>query len=352
MDHDDICYYDISSVENHTGKITPLKSMKWRDAPSRARRGVVMDDILLSTVRPNLRAFGIIKDLPKNSVASTGFAIVRAQMDRALSDYLINILRSDKAVDQMVSMMGRGAYPSINQTDVKQIKIPLPPLKIQKEIVAEIEGYQKIIDGVRSVVDNYKPHIQIDPEWEMVEVGEICEIVRGSSPRPKSDTRYYGGNIPRLMVADLTRDGMYSTPKIDSLTEEGARKSRPMKKGDLIMAVSGQPGLCTILDIDACIHDGFAGFRNLKTSKIMPEFAYHILMLMKNTNDSLSVGAIFKNLNTNQLRQIKIPLPPLETQNHIIARIEKEQVLVNANKELIVIFEQKIKDKIASVWGE
>ena len=155
------------------------------------------------------------------------------------------------------------AYPSLRLTEIGNIKIPLPPLEVQREIVAEIEDYQKVIDGARAVVENYRPHIVVDPEWTIVKLEDFCTIVRGSSPRPKGDSRYYGGSIPRLMVADITRDGMYATPQIDSLTAEGATKSRPMNKGDVIITVSGNPGLPTILVVDACIHDGFVGLREI-----------------------------------------------------------------------------------------
>ena len=68
---------------------------------------------------------------------------------------------------------------SINTTSLKSIQIPLPPLEIQEQIVAELDGYQRIIDGARAVVENYKPMIRIDPEWEMVELGDknIIEIL-------------------------------------------------------------------------------------------------------------------------------------------------------------------------------
>ena len=154
-----------------------------------------------------------------------------------------------------------------------RLSIPLPPLEVQQEIVAEIEGYQKVINGARAVVDNYRPHIVIDPEWPIVKLEDFCAIVRGSSPRPKGDSRYYGGSIPRLMVADITRDGMYSTPQIDSLTVEGAKKSRPMNKGDVIITVSGNPGLPTILVVDACIHDGFVGLREINDN-VNREYLY------------------------------------------------------------------------------
>ena len=62
---------------------------------------------------------------------------------------------------------------------VTDFQIPLPLLEVQKEIVAEIEGYQKVIDGARAVIDNYRPHIPIDPEWPMVRVDKLCELGRG-----------------------------------------------------------------------------------------------------------------------------------------------------------------------------
>ena len=68
----------------------------------------------------------------------------------------------------------RNGRTSANQTeDLAELQIPLPPLEVQKEIVAEIEGYQKVIDGARAVLDNYRPHIPIHPDWPMVELEEV-----------------------------------------------------------------------------------------------------------------------------------------------------------------------------------
>jgi type I restriction enzyme M protein len=242
------------------------------------------------------------------------------------------------------------AYPSLRLSEIGAIQIPLPPLEIQKEIVTEIEGYQKVIDGARAVLDHYRPHIPINPDWPMVEIGTISTIVRGSSPRPQGDPNFFGGPVPRLMVADITRDGMYATPRIDSLTEEGATKSRPMKKGDVIITVSGNPGLPTILAIDACIHDGFVGLRELNND-VLPEYLYFALLALHANHGSQSVGAVFKNLTTDQIREFKIALPPLATQQAIVAEIEAEQALVAANRELIARFEQKIQATLARVWG-
>jgi type I restriction enzyme M protein len=232
-----------------------------------------------------------------------------------------------------------------------ELSIPLPPLEVQHQIVAEIEGYQKIIDGARQVLGNYKPSLAISPEWASTRLDELCHLVRGSSPRPQGDPKYFGGAVPRLMVADITRDGMRVTPSIDTLTEEGAKKSRPMQAGSVVMAVSGNPGLPAILELDACIHDGFVGFRDLDAQRLLPEFLYYVLLANKEANKSQSVGAVFMNLTTDQIREFVIPLPDLETQRAIVAEIEAEQALVNANRELIRRMEAKIKAAIDRVWG-
>ena len=62
---------------------------------------------------------------------------------------------------------------SISTLQFCELQIPLPPLEVQKEIVAEIEGYQKVINGARAVLDHYRPHIPIHPDWPMVELGEF-----------------------------------------------------------------------------------------------------------------------------------------------------------------------------------
>jgi type I restriction enzyme M protein len=281
--------------------------------------------------------------------------LLRIRINENLIDkeYFIRMFASTYLQDLITQKSTGVAINNLFATKVlKQFQIPLPPLKVQKEIVTKIEGWQKIIDGARQVVQNYKPQIQIDPSWPMIELEALCEIVRGSSPRPQGDPKYYGGDVPRLMVADITRDGMYTTPRIDFLTVEGAKKSRPMKKGEVILTVSGNPGLPTILATDSCIHDGLVGFRNLKAQLILTEFFYFCLLMLKDIHGNMSVGAVFRNLNTDQIRKFTIPLPEIEKQKIIVDEIKKEMDFIDTNKKLIDLFEKKIKDKIAGVWGE
>ena len=68
----------------------------------------------------------------------------------------------------------------VNQEKLLSIEIPLPSIETQNQIVEELDGYQKIIDGCRQVIENHKPSIDIDSNWEMVELNEkICDVKRG-----------------------------------------------------------------------------------------------------------------------------------------------------------------------------
>ena len=183
-------------------------------------------------------------------------------------------------------------------------------------------------------------------------LASLCEIVRGSSPRPKGDARFYGGSVPRLMVADVTRDGKYVTPRIDSLTQEGAAQSRPMQKGDLVIAVSGNPGLSAILETDACIHDGFVGLRKLNNACTSVDYLYHCLMFFKEQINSKAVGAIFNNLTTHQIADIEIPLPPLEEQRRIAAILDKADAVRRKRQEAIALTEELLRSAFLEMFGD
>ena len=155
-----ISYIDISSVENQTGRFLGFTEISSFNAPSRARRRVRIDDVLLSTVRPNLRAFTLVEEVRERTIASTGFAVLRAIPGVAEPGFIFASICSDNAVSQMIRMMGKGAYPSINQSDVASINITLPAVKTQQAIVAEIEAERALVDANRELITRFEKKIQ------------------------------------------------------------------------------------------------------------------------------------------------------------------------------------------------
>lgn len=242
----------------------------------------------------------------------------------------------------------------ITRQQLAEIQIPLPPLSVQQEIVAEIEGYQKIIDGAKMVVENYRPKIEIDPDWEMVELGAVCEVKSGGTP-DRDNSSYWNGTIPYIKTGQIYFNHIYEADEF--ITQEGLNNSstRLIPINTILMAMYGQGvtrGRVAILKIEAAINQAVAAI-SPKDKRIEIPFLYFQLQglyeYLREISDAR--GGNQSNLNSKLIKELKITLPPLETQRRIVAQIEKEQELVNANKQLIALFEQKIKDRIARVWG-
>ena len=260
-------------------------------------------------------------------------------------------LMMTKLIDKMNSMATGGTFKELSSPSFKTLEIPLPPISVQNEIVAKIEGYQKIIDGAKMVVENYKPKIEIDPEWEMVVLGEVAKPEYGFTERAKDD-----GNARFIRITDIGSDGklIETDAKYIDLTKE-AEKSI-VKRNDILLARTGATyGKTMIFEEDyLAVFASFLMRLNFNSNKVFPKY-YWVFAQSENyliQAASLMTGGGQPQFNGNAIIKIKIPLPPLEIQHQIVYQIEKEINLVNSNKSLIEIFEQKIKDRIAKVWGE
>lgn len=147
-------YVDIDAVENGTGKYSLSKKILGSEAPSRARRMAKIGSTIISTVRPYLKGFAYIEKEIKNSVFSTGFAILQSKDESILLNKMVYyiFMFSDNLMKQMEKSMPKGQYPSINKTDIENFIIPIPPLAKQQEIVAEIEGYEVEITKLENIM--------------------------------------------------------------------------------------------------------------------------------------------------------------------------------------------------------
>ena len=267
--------------------------------------------------------------------------------------YLYHLL---KTLD-LPSLRGGAGIPGLNRNDVYQkYQLPLPPLEVQREIVAEIEGYQRVIDGARAVVDNYRPQIVVDPEWPMVELGDACEsIMDGTHLSPKNTeqgTRLY-------LTSKNVRENHLDLAKVSYVSEadhESIYARCPVQKGDVLFIKDGaNTGLAAIntLDEEFSLLSSVAVLRG-KSSYLDNRFLCFFLNVKEGRKRLLSMmsGVAIRRLTLTKINQAEIPLPPIHYQKEIVEEIEAEQALVNANRELIGRFEKKIQSTIARVWGE
>jgi type I restriction enzyme M protein len=126
------------------------------------------------------------------------------------------------------------AYPSLKISKIQKIKIPLPPLEVQEQIVAELDSYQKIIDGAKQVVENYKPTFKIEPEWEIIELDKICKPEYGYSESAKNN-----GEYRYIRITDISEDGFLKYDEIKYVDLNEKSKKYILKKGDVLVARTG-----------------------------------------------------------------------------------------------------------------
>lgn len=283
-------------------------------------------------------------------------AISPVSRNISLPEYVFWILHS--MYEGIRSLTGDNERSGLSITILKNLHVPLPPLEVQQEIVAEIEGYQKVIDGARAVIDNYKPQIPVDPEWEMVSVADVCMV----NPK-KSELRDLDENteISFVPMADIGENSMSFEPKKTKKLREVTASYTYFKNDDTLIA-----------KVTPCFENGKAGIaQHLKNNVGFGSSEFYVLRPDKNkiipkwlfltvATPAFRTWATPQMTGTGGLQRVPrlvleeytIPLPPVENQETIVAEIEAEQALVNSNCELIERFEKKIHATIARVWGE
>ncbi|MBW1612892.1 MAG: N-6 DNA methylase [Deltaproteobacteria bacterium] len=283
----------------------------------------------------------------------TTFYVKLESEEKVLIKYLYHIL-SSADLDKVNVQSG---IPGLNRNDAYRIKIPLPPLSVQEEIVAEIESYQKIIDGARQVVENYKPRIDFDPEWPMVELGEVC-VLKGGKRLPKgeifSDTQTL---YPYIRVADFREMSVnVKNLKYISQSIHNQISRYIINMEDVYISIAGTIGLFGTIPEElngANLTENAAKLIIDKTK--LDKFYLTYLgnsQFVQEQIKKLTHAVGVPKLALERIKTIKIPLPPIDFQKFEVKKIKNELDVINRNKILIENFEQKIKDRIAKVWGE
>jgi len=235
-----------------------------------------------------------------------------------------------RLVHEMDRMASGGTFKELSKTNFAQLKIPLPPLPEQERIVAELEGYRKIIEGGRQIIANYKPTIKIDPGWPIKPLGEVITLQRGYD-LPKTD--FIKGSVP--VVGSNGIIGYHNVAK---------------EKGPGV--VTGRSG--TIGKVHFIEHDYFWPHN---TALFVKEFNGNDRRFIKYLLESVDLKSLGENvaavpsLDRKNAHRIPVALPPLATQREIVAELEAERALVESNRKLIEIFEAKIKAKLDEIWG-
>jgi len=254
--------------------------------------------------------------------------------------------------DRMVSLASGGTFKEISKSNFLTLSIPLPPLTIQEQIVSELDNYQKIIDGARQVVDNYKPNIRIDFSWELKPLGQICDVRDGTHDSPK----FVQDGFP-LVTSKNIKNGTIILDDVNFISKEDYDKINQrskVDKGDILMPMIGTIGNPVIVDIEPTFAIKNVALIKFPGQKVKSKYVLFVLnsSLFAKYIEATKRGGTQNFISLKDIRSFNIPCPAVEIQERIIKEIEEEISIVEQNKRLIDIFKQKIADKISEVWGE
>ena len=326
-----------------TDKPAEIKSLKNAFCPG---------DILYGKLRPNLNKVWLSD---RKGICSTDIFVVRSLDERALPALYAYVFRSGHFNSAVLKQLKGAQLPRIGWQSFANLEIPLPPLEVQEEIAAEIEGYQKVIDGARAVVDNYRPHIAVDPDWPMVEIGDVC-VINPNTLNPKD--LYPDSHFNYIDISCVENEtGLFLGANKIASADAPIRARRPVERDDVLVSTV-RPNLRAFAILTEIPHRAVAstGFAVIqpKDDSLLSQFLIHMIrneMSVAQMVRMMDKGS-YPSINQADVESIQIPLPPLEVQQAIVTEIKAEQAIVAANRELIERFEKKIQDTLARVWGD
>lgn len=312
-------------------------------------------DIFFADTSEDYAGIGNAVLIDTDTPVFAGYHTVIVRPDnQAYSRYLAYLFLTDVWRSQLCSRASGIKVFSITQGLLKKTTVILPPAeKVVKmtdyldrkcsQIDAIIAKQQEVIEKLKeyklsviteAVTKGLNPDVpmkdsgiewigKIPEHWETASIAHVATVVRGASPRPAGDPRYFSGQgIPWITVAEVTKDdGKYIESTKSYLSEEGAKYSRLVEKGTLLLSNSGATlGVPKVTLITGCINDGSVAFFDLKIKQmyLLYVFKSRTLELRKQMQ-----GYGQPNLNTTIIKSIVIPLPNIDEQKYICEYLDK-----------------------------
>ena len=279
-------------------------------------------------------------EIHNNPIFASDCFTIEANENYLNQKFLFYLLKSKQEL--IYSFQTGAGQPHVYLKDFDKFKIPLPSIEIQNQIVEELEGYQKIIDGCKQVVENYKPSIEIDPKWKMVELGEIVDVISGQSP-PSSSYNVNKKGLP--FYQGKTDFGDIYLSDTDNYTSKVTKISI---KNDIIMSVRAPVGPVNLNPFEEiCIGRGLCAIRPKNEEDL--EFIFNYLQADGVVRGHM--GATYESINRDEILKIKIPNPDRKNKDKIINQILEERKIIEGNKKIIVKFSEKIFNTISKIWS-
>ncbi|NOQ32687.1 MAG: hypothetical protein GQ567_00590 [Methanosarcinales archaeon] len=359
-------YIDVSSISREALKIAEYKLYQGKDAPSRAKKLVKNKDVIFATVRPTLKRLTLIDGEFDGKICSTAFCVLRARENTLSPPYMFYAIQRDVFINELGKIQRGASYPAVTDSDVKNQKIPLPPLPEQHRIAAVLSAVQDakektgaVIAAAKSLKKSLMRHlftygpvpagaaesavlmeteIGLVPEgWEVVRLGDVSDFKNGINFT--KDQKGKSG-ILTIDVFNMYSEGIHANLKSLYRVDKRIKENYLLRNGDILFVRSSLKregvGWASLFretqePVTFC---GFIIRARMKSNEIYPEFLTNYLRTATAREDLIaSSGKVaITNINQGMLGKIPIPIPPLSTQQKIVTTLSTVDKKIEAEE--------------------
>ena len=353
-------YIDLSALDNVSKTITSSVQLLGQDAPSRARQLIRRDDVLLSTVRPNLNAVATVPRNLEGATASTGFAVLRSDSTRLDYRYLFRWVTTPIFVAEMLRRATGANYPAVSESAVRNSLIPLPPLMKQQRIAA-------ILDAADDVRRKRQQMLTLLDELPQILFGKMfLDFVNGKDQfdwpvkllkdasliNPRDSKLLPTEKVSFVGMAELDAIRARATARETRSYEAVSRGYTQFQNQDILVA-----------KITPCWENGKIGVALLPHQFGAGSTEFHVIRpqngleldyllrylrqdWVRNAGESQMTGSAGqKRVPTRFLSEMPIPVPPLELQQEFARIVEA----IHAQRDIVERALQKDNELFAAL---
>ncbi|MDO5399501.1 MAG: restriction endonuclease subunit S [Eubacteriales bacterium] len=241
-----------------------------------------------------------------------------------------------------------GNIPKLTGRDFKAIRVPVPPLSVQDEVVALLDNFMNHSTKLTSDLaleltfrkQQYEYYrdmlLTFGDDVPVRKFGELASVMRGASPRPiKKYVTKEADGVCWIKIGDVETGSKYITHTNEKITKAGAAHSRYVHRGDFVLSNSMSFGRPYILAIDGCIHDGWLAISDFEEN-YTSDFLYHLISsttVQNAMSQRAAFGGAVQNLNSDIVKGLEFPVPSLSKQQRIVAILDNYDKLCNSVNE-------------------
>lgn len=338
---ENITYIDIAAVDKDLKKIVEPTLCLGAEAPSRARQLVQTNDVLVSTVRPNLNSVAVVTEEFNGATASTGYTVLRPLPEILDTQYLFHWVKTNHFINEMIKLATGQSYPAVSDKIILNSKIPLPPLAEQRRIASILDQADELRQKRQQAIEKLDQLLQAtfidmfgDPVsnpkgFEVKKLSEQVDLIQiGPFGTQLHQEDYIENGIPLINPSHIKNGKIIPNHKLTvSQSKYEELTQYHLRLNDVLLGRRGEMGRCAVVtenEVGWLCGTGSLFLRpNLE--KINPFFLELLLSSdsIKRYLENVSQGQTMANLNKTIVGSIPLISPSIEIQNKFFLIAEK-----------------------------